>query len=102
MNEIDKTLTNIKGAVWKYINREYYKEYKAVSLNSIEKKCFSDLCDHCFDHPKKIMSFCDSYHCFSPFEERVITNFKQIYTIIQKEISVDNQDEILNFADYIL
>ena len=102
VNEIDKTLTNIKGAVWKYINREYHKEYKAVSLNSIEKKCFSDLCDRCFDHPKQIMSFCDSYHCSSPFEERVITNFKQIYTIIQKEISIDNQDEILNFADYIL
>lgn len=102
VNETDKTLTNIKGAVWKYINREYHKEYKAVNLNSIEKKCFSDLCDRCFEQPKEIMSFCDSYHCSSAFEERVIANFKQIYTIIQKEISADNQDEILNFADYIL
>lgn len=102
VNETDKTLTNIKGAIWKYINREYHKEYKAVSLNSIEKKCFSDLCDRCFDQPKAIMSFCDSYHCSSAFEERVIANFKQIYTTIQKEISADNQDEILNFADYIL
>lgn len=102
VNETDKTLTNIKGAIWKYINREYHKEYKAVSLNSIEKKCFSDLCDRSFDQPKAIMSFCDSYHCSSAFEERVIANFKQIYTTIQKEISADNQDEILNFADYIL
>ena len=102
VNETDKTLTNIKGAIWKYINREYHKEYKAVSLNSIEKKCFSDLCDRCFDQPKAIMSFCDSYHCSSAFEERVIANFKQIYTTIQKEISADNQDKILNFADYIL
>lgn len=40
VRETDKTLTNIKEALWKYVNRDYHKEYKAVSLNSIEKRCF--------------------------------------------------------------
>ena len=102
VSETDKTLTNIKGSIWKYINREYHKDHNAVSLNSIEKKCFSDLCDRCFDQPKTIISFCDTYHCVSTFDKRIIENFKQIYTTIQKEISADSQVEVLDFADYIL
>jgi hypothetical protein len=102
VEETDKTIISIKSAIWKYINREYCKEYKAINLNSIEKKCFSDLCDYCFDQPKKVISFCNSYRCTSTFEERIITNFKYIYTRIQSDISLDIQDNILNFADYIL
>ena len=63
VSETDKTLNNIKEALWKYVNRTYHKEYTAVTLNSIEKKCFSDLYDHCFDSPKTVISFCDNYHC---------------------------------------
>ena len=102
VEETDKTIISIKSVIWKYINREYCKEYKAINLNSIEKKCFSDLCDYCFDQPKKVISFCNSYRCTSTFEERIITNFKYIYTRIQSDISLDIQDNILNFADYIL
>lgn len=102
VRETDKTLTNIKEALWKYVNRDYHKEYKAVSLNSIEKKVFSDLCNHCFDQPKTILTFCENYHCKSSFEVRVIANFKHIYAIIQKDISADDQKKILDFADYIL
>lgn len=102
VEETDKTIISIKSAIWKYINREYCKEYKAINLNSIEKKCFSDLCDYCFDQPKKVISFCNSHRCTSTFEERIITNFKYIYTRIQSDISLDIQDNILNFADYIL
>lgn len=102
VDETDKTLANIKGLIWKYINREYHKDHKVVNLNSIEKKCFSDLCDRCFVQPKEIISFCNTYHCTSIFDERVLSNFKQIYTVIQKEISLDNQDKILDFADYII
>ncbi|WP_455103717.1 DUF262 domain-containing protein [Peptostreptococcus sp.] len=102
VEETDKTIISIKSAIWKYINREYCKEYQAINLNSIEKKCFSDLCDYCFDQPKKVISFCNSYRCTSTFEERIITNFKYIYTRIQSDISLDIQDNILNFADYIL
>ena len=102
VSETDKTLSNIKEALWKYFNRSYHKEHKAVSLNSIEKKVFSDLYDHCFDQPNTILSFCDNYKCSSSFEERVITNFRRIYDTIQNRISADDQGKILDFADYIL
>ncbi len=102
VNEIDKTLNNIKEALWKYVNRSYHKEYKTVSLNSIEKKVYSDLYNHCFDQPKTILAFCESYHCSSSFEVRVIANFKYIYATLQKKISADDQGKILDFADYIL
>ena len=102
VSETDKTLNNIKEALWKYVNRAYHKEHKAVSLNSIEKKVFSDLYNHCFDQPKNVLAFCENYHCSSSFEVRVIANFKHIYATIQKEISADDQGKILDFADYIL
>jgi len=102
VSETDKTLSNIKEALWKYFNRSYHKEHKAVSLNSIEKKVFSDLYDHCFDQPNTILSFCDNYKCSSSFEERVIINFSRIYDTIQNKISADDQGKILDFADYIL
>ena len=100
--DTDKTLSNIKEALWKYFNRSYHKDHKAVSLNSIEKKVFSDLYDHCFDQPTTILSFCDNYKCSSCFEERVIINFRRIYDTIQNIISADDQGKILDFADYIL
>ena len=100
--DTDKILSNIKEALWKYFNRSYHKNHKAVSLNSIEKKVFSDLYDHCFDQPTTILSFCDNYKCSSCFEERVIINFRRIYDTIQNIISADDQGKILDFADYIL
>lgn len=101
VSESDKTLTSIKSALWKYVNREFKKELKAVSLNSIEKKCFSDIYNRCFDSPKNIISYCNSYHCESSFDERVISNFKNIYEKIRIKVSADDQNEILDFADYI-
>lgn len=100
--ETDKTLNNIKKALWKYANRSYQKEYMAVTLNSIEKKCFLDLYNHCFDNPKTAISFCNNYHCSSIFEKRVISNFKHICATLEKEITSDDQGKILDFADYIL
>lgn len=102
VDEKDKTLSNVKSALWKYVNREYNKNLRAVTLNSIEKKCFSDLYDCAFTSPTNIINFCDNYHCTSRFEERVILNFKTIYEKIQNEISANNQNEILDFTDYIL
>ena len=102
VSETDKTLNNIKEALWKYVDRSYHKDHKTVSLNSIEKKVFSDLYNHCFDNPKTVLSFCKNYHCSSSFEQRVISNFEHIYATIQKEISSSDQDKILDFADYIL
>lgn len=42
------------------------------------------------------------YHCRSSFEERVISNFKNIYEKIRIKISSDKKDAILDFADYVL
>lgn len=102
VDENDKTLSSIKSALWKYVNREYHKSLKTVSLNSIEKKCFADLYDYAFTDPTNIMRFCDNYRCRSAFEKRVILNFNAIYEKIQNEIFVNNQNELLDFADYIL
>ena len=98
----DKTLNKIKESLWKYISRICHKELRTVTLNSIEKKCFSDLYDHCFDSPKTVISFCDNYHCESKFDERVINNFRNIYGIIRNKISSNDINEILDFSDYIL
>lgn len=102
IDETDETLRKIKSALWKYVNREYKKELKAITLNSIEKKCFSDIYDYCFISPKEIIAFCDAYQCSSRFDERVISNFKYIYEKIQNEIFPNEKNEILDFADYIL
>lgn len=97
----DKTVGNIKSALWKYVGRQYHKELKAVTLNSIEKKCFSDLYDSCFDNPQNILSFCKSYNCISTFERRVISNFENIFGLLGTNFS-DDLNEILDFSDYIL
>lgn len=102
VDETDKTLSNVKSALWKYVNREYNKNLRAVNLNSIEKKCFSDLYDCCFTSPANILKFCENYHCGSRFEERVISNFITIYEKIRSKISENEQNEILDFSDYIL
>lgn len=102
VSESDNTLLNIKSSIWKYIDRKYQKDKRVVELNSIEKKCFSDLTDYCFDQPKTVLSFCNKYHCESAFDKRVIENFKQIYLTIEKEISANDQNNILDFSDYIL
>ncbi len=104
INENEKILRDIKDALWKYITaeRSYSKDLKAVTLNSIEKKCFSDLYDCCYDLPEKVLSFCEEYECKSSFDERIINNFKTIYDKIRENVSSDNQDEILLFADYVL
>lgn len=100
--ETDSTLINIKKALWKFVNREYKKEVKAVVLNSIEKKCFSNLYDFCFDKPTEVRDYCDKYQCSSRFEERIINNFKSIYDTLHGRIPENPSEEILDFADYLL
>lgn len=102
VDETDKTLSNVKSMLWKYVNRKYNKNLRAITLNSIEKKCFSDLYDCCFFSPTNVINFCNMYHCRSSFEERVISNFKNIYEKIRIKISSDKKDAILDFADYVL
>lgn len=100
--EMDSTVMEMKKALWKYVNREYQKEYRAVKLNSIEKKCFSNLYDHCFDKPEEIREYCEKYQCESSFEERVIRNFILIYDTLDKKLPKEPAEGVLDFADYIL
>lgn len=101
-SETDNTVMEMKKALWKYVNREYQKEYKAVMLNSIEKKCFSNVYDHCFDKPGEIREYCEKYQCESNFEERVIRNFILIYDTLDRKLPKEPAEGVLDFADYIL
>lgn len=99
----DRTIGTVRESLWKILNREYKREYPAVALNSIEKKCFSDLFNKAYDDPKAIIGYCDSYKCTSKFDERVIGNFKYIYGYLEETIcKSDNQNAILDYADYLL
>lgn len=100
--ETDSTIMEMKRVLWKFVNREYKKEYKAVTLNSIEKKCFSNIYDHCFDKPEDIREYCEKYLCDSRFEERVIHNFILIYDTLDKKLPKEPAEGVLDFADYIL
>jgi uncharacterized protein with ParB-like and HNH nuclease domain len=102
VSETDRTILKVKSALWKEENREFKKDFKSVTLNSIENKCFYDLYDYCFTEPTNIIKFCSNYYCNSSFEERVISNFQMIYERIRNDISANDQNEILDFADYIL
>lgn len=100
--ETDKTLNNVKESLWKFVNREYKKEMQVVRLNSIEKKCFLDLYNKCFDDPTKLKEYCDKYQLASKFDERVISNLKNIYDTLNSRILDEPRDLILDFADYLL
>lgn len=60
--ETDKTLTNIKECLWKFINRNCKKELRSISLGSIEKECFQNLYNQCYDEPTKVLNFCRNYN----------------------------------------
>lgn len=96
----DATLIYIKNSLWKSQNREMKKDLRTVNLNSIEKKCFSELYDYCFDEPTKVVEYCKKYKCSSSFEERVISNFNFIYKSFEDRLQ--EIEDILSFSDYIL
>lgn len=102
----DTTIQNVKGCLWKYINRKYSKDLHTVYLNSIEKNAFSDLYDYCFtaeNNEFDIKNYCDTYKKNNKFEERVFANFKNIYDYLENVVCENGKnEEILYFADYIL
>ena len=102
----DTTIQIIKGSLWKYIDRKYTKENQTVYLNSIEKNAFKDLYDYCFFAESSgfnIIEFCENYKKKNKFEERVFANFRNIYNYLNDVVCANGQnEEILNFADYIL
>ena len=99
----DRTIGTVRDSLWKIINRENKREFPAVFLNSIEKKCFSDLFNKAFDTPIGIISYCNVYKCESKFDERVIKNFKYIYKYLKENIcKSEKPTAILDYADYLL
>lgn len=101
----DATVQNIRSSLWKYIDRKFTKEYHTVNLNSIEKTAFSDLYDYCFNADQDgfdVISFCKAYSKKNKFEERIFNNFKIIYDYLNEVVGKEKNEEILNFADYIL
>lgn len=102
IEENNPTYVDIKRALWKYVDLGYDKENRAITLNSIEKKCFSDLYNTCFLNPKDILTFCDNYSPKTTFEKRVLENFKTIYSRVYDRFRENANDELLKFAGFIL
>lgn len=105
VSENDKTIQNIKTALWKYVDRKYLKELRTVNLNSIEKQAFQELYDYCYSASKvgfDIRKYCSKYKKKNKFEERVFNNFTTILDFIESTIISESDDAILNFADYLL
>lgn len=100
--DTEKTIQKTKEALWKMLERDFKKDLTTVTLNSIEKKCFSDIYASCFDKPVDILNYCDNYKTVSNFEDRVINNFKNIYHSLENGIKDQTSNGILNFIDYIL
>ena len=92
----------VKKALWKYVDRNFDKQNKSLALNSIEKKCYEDLYNSCFDKPKEIIDFCNQYKVQNSFEKRVVDNFKIIYNRIENTFSEEKKNDLLNFSDFLL
>lgn len=102
VEENDRVLGNIKDSLWKYVERKYRKDLKTVELNSIEKDCFLNIYDICFDNPKEALDIIKRLDIKSEFEKRIINNFENIYNTVLNNINEKTPDGILNFAEYIL
>lgn len=100
--ETDLTVNAVKSSLWKVVNREYKKELCVISLNSIEKKCFSDLFNAGFDNPNNLLDYCSKYQCASKFDQRIINNFVFICQNLREKVTDTNKTGILDYADFIL
>lgn len=100
--ETDMTINRVKGALWKILNRSYRKDLPVVTLNSIERKCFSDLFNKGFDDAKELEAFCRQYKTTSIFEDRVLKNFLYITERLKDTIVAQDCSSILDYADYLL
>ena len=100
--ETDVTINRVKGALWKILNRSYRKDLPVVTLNSIERKCFSDLFNKGFDDAKELEAFCRQYKTTSIFEDRVLKNFLYITERLKDTVVAQDSSSILDYADYLL
>ena len=102
VSDTDLTLNRVKGALWKVVNREYKKNLPVVTLNSIEKKCFSDLFNKGFDNAKDLEQYCKEYKTSSKFDERVIHNYLFITEKLKSMLMKTGCSTILDYAEYLL
>lgn len=100
--ETDMTVNRVKGALWKILNRSHRKDLPVVTLNSIERKCFSDLFNKGFDDVKELETFCRQYKTTSIFEDRVLRNFLYITERLKDTVVAQDCLSILDYADYLL
>lgn len=100
--ETDTTIIRVKGALWKSLNRLYRKDLPVVTLNSIERKCFSDLFNKGFNDAEELEAFCRQYKTTSIFEDRVLKNFLYITERIKDTVVAQDYSSILDYADYLL
>lgn len=98
----DSTIQKIRDILWKRENRKNNRELKCIKLNSIEKDCFIDLYDECFERPDCILSFIEKYEYKSGFDKRLLKNFQFIYKYLENNIYNNSIENLLIFADYIL
>lgn len=56
IDDSDRTLGNVKEALWKVVNREYQKDLPSISLNSIDKNVSRNCMSHALNNqqPSKI------------------------------------------------
>lgn len=100
INPTDTTVICLKNILWKHINRKNERELKCVSLSALEKECFDNIYNECFDNPSNIVNYIEKYSYKSNFEYRIINNFLYIYKWISDKFTQD--DHLLNFTDYVL
>ncbi len=99
----DTTYIGLKNSLWKAITRrEPQKEHSVVELNSLEKKCFQDLFDYAFDHPDKAKTYAENYDAQTNPERFVMNNFIHIFDTLEKQVSSDTADSILDYGQYLL
>ncbi len=101
----------IKGSLWKYTTK-YDKKNCVMALNSIEKKCFADLFNRCFNDDsdketlavtsEKILEFLESYKPASVFDQRVLENFKIVFQRVRNCFLSAPDESLINFATFLL
>ena len=99
----DSTYITIKKSLWKKVKRNYDSSLKVLTLNSVEKECFSKIFNKAYNDPSNLPAFLESLNVSSKFERLVIDNFDNIYSFIKNKICCEEgAEDILTFADFFL
>lgn len=102
ISQNDSTVIKLKESLWKPWSRECQKDLRAVKINSIEKDCYNNLYDSCFDTPMLFFDNVNKYECKQVFDKRIVNNINEIHEFLNLKFSNQSDDYVLNFADYLL